>query len=218
MMWELDPSEDKGACPGKAMMQYLTNVAWQFGQNSDPSLRGEQLEFIIRSYADGAIDGAFRRGAEDDARAALHYAVKFSYDFYLTMRGSQAISDGTWVAAAILKEQAESGQRELANGTPAESYLALKDTNAQLAASHAIAIQERNDLQRQLYQRNHVAAIDAYADYVGRLLRAVRNRVRTAVRNKQILPKIAKAGPPHADFLARGMAARRRKEAVAIAK
>ncbi|KAE9583891.1 hypothetical protein CGMCC3_g423 [Colletotrichum fructicola] len=50
MMWELDPSEDKGACPGKAMMQYLTNVAWQFGQNSDPSLRGEQLEFIIRSY------------------------------------------------------------------------------------------------------------------------------------------------------------------------
>ncbi|KAF4814419.1 hypothetical protein CGCSCA5_v007739 [Colletotrichum siamense] len=50
MMWELDPSEGKGACPGKAMMLYLTNVAWQFGQNSDPPLRGEQLEFIVRSY------------------------------------------------------------------------------------------------------------------------------------------------------------------------
>ncbi|KAF5497519.1 hypothetical protein CGCS363_v007928 [Colletotrichum siamense] len=120
MMWELDPSEDKGACPGKAMVLYLTNVAWQFGQISDPPLRGEQLEFIVRSYgqrcerahtdlqsllkkrdweglhnmlwaADGAIDGAFRRGAEDDARVALHYAVKFSYDFYLAMRGSNVL-------------------------------------------------------------------------------------------------------------------------------
>ncbi|KAF0329488.1 hypothetical protein GQ607_003437 [Colletotrichum asianum] len=44
-----------------------------------------------------------------------------------------------------------------------ESYLALKDTNAQLAASHATAIQERNDLQRQLYQQNHVAAIAKWA-------------------------------------------------------
>lgn len=42
--------------------------------------------------------------------------------------------------------------------------------------------------------------------------------MRTAVRNKQILPKIAKAGPPHVDFLARGITARLRKEAVAIAK
>lgn len=120
MMWELDPSEDKGACPGKALMQYLTNVAWQFGQNSDPPLRGEQLELIVRSYgqrcqrartdllpllkkrdreglhnmlsaADGAIDGTFHRSAENDARAALHYAVKFSYDFYLTRRGSNVL-------------------------------------------------------------------------------------------------------------------------------
>ncbi|KAL3299466.1 hypothetical protein RB213_006605 [Colletotrichum asianum] len=50
MMWELDPSEDRGACHDKTMMEYLTNVAWQFGQNSDPPLRGEQLELIIRSY------------------------------------------------------------------------------------------------------------------------------------------------------------------------
>ncbi|KAF3809568.1 hypothetical protein GCG54_00012853 [Colletotrichum gloeosporioides] len=153
------------------------------------------------------------------------------------LSGSRVISNSTRIAAAVLKEQADWGHRELANGsldnaqrairfiqcahTRLESYLALKETNARLAASHATAVEERNQLQRQLYQLNHVAAIDAYADYVGRLLRAVRNRVQTAVRNKQISPKIAKAGFPHADFLDRdwaGIAVRLRKEAVAIAK
>lgn len=148
--------------------------------------------------------------------------------------GPRVISSSTRIAATVLKEQAERGERELVNGsrdnaqrairfiqcehTRLESYLALKDTNTQLVATHATAIEERNWLQRQLCQRKHVAAIDAYADYVGQLLRAVRNRVRTAVRDKQILPKIAKAGPPHVDFLARGISARLRKEAVAIAK
>lgn len=43
-------SEDRGACPDKTMMEYLTNVARQFGQNPDPPLQREQLEFIMRSY------------------------------------------------------------------------------------------------------------------------------------------------------------------------
>lgn len=53
------------------------------------------------------------------------------------------------------------------------------------------------------------------------VLRAVRTRARKAVRNNRVLPKITKAGPPHADFTARdwtAIAARLQREAITIAK
>ncbi|KAH0425852.1 hypothetical protein CcaCcLH18_10721 [Colletotrichum camelliae] len=132
--------------------------------------------------------------------------------------GTRTTSNGTRLAAIILKEQAEWAQGELADGAPdnvrrairfvqcahvrLESYLALKESNNELSASRAEAIQQRNELQRELYKQKHVSLIDGYGDYIGRLLRAVRNRVKTAIRKQQVLPEIAKARPLHTEFTA----------------
>lgn len=133
--------------------------------------------------------------------------------------GSRTISNGTRLAATVLQEQAEWGRSEVTNGplasgqravrfiqcayTSLESHLELKEANDRLAASRAEAIKQRNELQRELYKQKRVSLINGYGDYIGRLLRAMRNRVKTGIYKQQVSPEIAEAGLLHTDFTAR---------------
>lgn len=130
MEWELDITAASSTCPVATVLPYLTNLAWEFGQNCNPSLQGEQLACTIQAYAErcqrahtnlepliktedwkglrnmirtaqAAIDTAFTIGAEHNARAALHYAVNVCYNRRGTVLSTTRITIHHAIAPAI---------------------------------------------------------------------------------------------------------------------